>query len=127
MGLKQIFLMKRSDYIFKKKITKIIKPNLIKLKKYKIAFTTLDGKEHEFNRLDFIDDNTICCSVGEYYLIGEKYLEDDEGNIYPIDNVQKIRFELVDSIENVVEKHIGGGIRYVWYPREMIEIYSDES
>lgn len=87
----------------------------------------MDGEEHEFNRLNYINDNAIRCSVGEYYLIGEHFLEDDERNLYPIVNIQKISFDLVDILENVIEKYRTGGIQYVWYPKDMIEIYSDES
>lgn len=87
----------------------------------------MDGEEHEFNRLNYIDDNAIRCLVGEYYLIGEHFLENDEGNLYPIVNIQKISFDLVDILENVIKKYRAGGIQYVWYPKDMIEIYSDES
>lgn len=87
----------------------------------------MDGIEHEFNKLNYIDENTMCCSVGEYYLIGKDFLEDDEKNIYPIENIQKIRFDLVDVKENVIEKYRYGSIRYIWYSKDMIEIYSDES
>lgn len=90
-------------------------------------FITLDGKEHEFNRLNYIDTNAISCSVGEYYLIGERFLQDDEGSIYPIENIQKIRFDLENIIEDVIEKYQDGGFRYVWYSKDMIEKYSDES
>lgn len=100
---------------------------MISLKKYKIVFTTIDGIEHEFNRLNYIDENTISCSVGKYYLIGEYFLQDDEENIYPIENIQKIRFDLVNVIENVIEKYKYGSVRYIWYSKDMIDVYPDES
>lgn len=97
------------------------------MKKYKIVFTTLDGVEHEFNRLNYIDENTISCSIGKYYLIGKHFLQDDEENIYPIENIQKIRFDLVDVIKNAIEKYMCGSIRHIWYSKDMIKVYSDEA
>lgn len=110
-----------------KRISKLFEPKLTTLEKYKIVFITLDGEEHECNRINYIDPNTISCSVGDYYLIGEKYLENDEGYIYPIENIQKIKFVLVTTLENVVEKYRDAGWRYVWYPEHIIEIYNNES
>lgn len=110
-----------------KMIKKIFKPNLIILKKYKIVFVTLDDKEHEFNRLNYIDENAISCSVGKYYLIEKHFLEDDDENIYPIENILKIRFDLVDTIENAIEKYMYGDVRHVWYSKDMIEMYLDEA
>lgn len=111
--------------LFKRRF-KFFETKLTTLEKYKILFTTIDGEEHESNRINYIDPNTISCSVGDYYLIGEKYLEYDEGYIYPIENIQKIKFVLVSTLENVVEKW-DTGWRYVWYPEDIIEIYNNES
>lgn len=83
--------------------------------------------KHEFNRLNYIDENTISCSVGKYYLIGKHFLEDDEENIYPIENIQKIKFDLVDTIENAIERYQCGSVRCIWYSKDMIDIYSDET
>lgn len=105
----------------------IFKPSLTDLKRYKISFTTIDGIEHEFNRLNYIDENAISCSARKYYLIGKDFLEDDDENIYPIENIQKIRFDLVDVIKNAIEKYKCGSIRHIWYSKDMIEVYSDEA
>lgn len=115
------------NWIFFKKIADIFKPCLTTLKRYKIVFTTLDGEDYEYSRVNYIDDDTIQCSVGEYFLIGENFLEDDEGNIYPIENIQKIRFDLVDTIDNVIVKYVGGSIRQTWYSNNDIKIYPEKT
>lgn len=97
------------------------------MRKYKIVFTSLDGKKHEFSRMNYADDNSIQCSVGEYYLIGESFLKDDDDNIYPIDTIQNIRFDLVDKIENVIVRYICGSIRQTWYSKNKIKIYSEKT
>lgn len=117
----------RCQKIFKIKKLKIFKPNVITLEKYKIVFKTIDGENHEYNKLNYADPNAILCSIGEYFLIGEKFLKDDEDYIYPIENIQKIKFILVDKKENVIEKYVGGSIRYIWYPKKLIKIYSEET
>lgn len=110
-----------------KRILKLFEPKTTSLEKYKILFTTKDGVEHEFNKLNYIDPNTISCSVDDYFLIGEKYLRDDDMCLYPIKNIQKINFVLVSTIERVIEKYKDPGIRYIWYPKDIIEIYSKET
>jgi hypothetical protein len=112
---------------FKKKITEIKKPKTTTLEKYHIYFKTVDGEMHEFTRLCAANPNAIVYSIPDYYMLGKKYLEDDEDVKYPINNIISIRFELVDTIENVIElKEEGGlGIKQLWYPKEEIKIFEE--
>lgn len=111
-------------HIFKER--KRFKPNTTTLSKYKIVFKTVDGAEHEFNQMNYIDTSTIRCSVGEIYLDNEHFLKDDDGCLYPIENLLEIRFVLVDTIENVIVRYMLDHIERIWYPEDNIEIYTDD-
>jgi len=110
--------------MFKKKI---VKPELTTLKKYKINFTTVDGINHTYTKVPYADGDSVLCSIGEYYMIDEKFLKDDEGLLYPINNIVKIEFVETETIENVVKKYYGSICSYTWYQKKDIEIYIDNS
>ena len=57
---------------------------------YKICFKTIDNKEHVYSKSKYIDEQMINCSPLEFFLAGEKYLKDDDGIMYPINNVLSI-------------------------------------
>lgn len=110
----------------KDKIKKFLEPETVTLTHYIIKFRTVDGVDHEFNRMSYIDENAIICSPLEYYLIGKEYLKDDEGVFYPMNNIISIRAVKDETINNVVEKSYGGSFRYTWYCKGDIEIYNEE-
>jgi hypothetical protein len=112
---------------FKKKIEKIKKPKTTTLEKYHIHFKTVDGEMHEFTRLCAANPNAIVCSIPDYYMIDKKYLEDDEDVKYPVNNIISIQFELVDTIENVIELNAeyGLSLKQLWYPKEEIKIFEE--
>jgi hypothetical protein len=112
---------------FKKKIAEIKKPKTTTLEQYHIHFKTVDGEMHKFTRLCAANPNAIVCSIPDYYMIDKKYLEDDEDVKYPINNIISIRFELVDTIENVIElsEECGLCIKQLWYPKEEIKIFEE--
>lgn len=94
------------------------------LKHYKLVFKTIDGETHEFNRISHIDESAITCSALDYYLSNEKFLKDDAGVHYPIQNIISIQFELDNVIENArkIVFENAFGICLVWYSKENIEI-----
>lgn len=107
--------------MLKEKIKKLFEPETTTLEKYKMVFTTVDGKEHEFNRINYADSSAIWCSVGDFYLMClDDYLKDDDGTFYPIKNVVSINFILVDTLNNVIKR--GKDIAQVFYPRNEIKI-----
>lgn len=110
---------------FKKKITEIKKPKTTTLEKYHIHFKTVDGEIHKFTRMCAANPNAIVWSIPDYYMIDRKYLEDDEEVKYPFNNIISIRFELVDTIENVVELREEHGFKQLWYPKEEIKIFEE--
>ena len=112
---------------FKKKTAEVTKPKTTTLEKYHIHFKTVDGEAHKFTRMCAANPNAITCSVPDYYMIDKKYLEDDEEVKYPINNIVSIRFELVDTIENVIELSDDWGlcIKQLWYPKKEIKIFEE--
>ena len=98
---------------------KTVAPKTTNLLKHHIHFTTVDGVKHTFTGVAWMDPEVIRCSCSEYYLIGEKFMKDDNGVHYPMENVLSIEFEPVDYKENVIVKD-----RYkVFYQLDEIEIY----
>lgn len=97
------------------------------LEKYKIVFKTVDGECHEFHGMEYCDKAQISCSPGEYYMIGKEYLKDDDGQIYPINNIIKIKFEKISEIQNVIQKSYNLGNPYVFYGEKDITIYDSKS
>lgn len=96
----------------------------VTLKHYKMVFKTIDEEVHEFNKINPINESVITCSALEYYLNGEKFLKDDTGVHYPIQNVISIKFELDRVIENVEKVVLSDslGLCLVWYPKDLIKI-----
>jgi hypothetical protein len=100
------------------KIKKFTEPETTTLLKHQIRFTTVDGKEHLFTGCAWVDPNVLRCTCAEYYLIGQKFLQDDDNIQYPMENILSIKFEPVDYKENVITK------RYqVYYQEYEIKIY----
>lgn len=108
---------------------KIIKPELITLKKYKAIFKTTDGEWHEYNNYNYVDPETITCTIPEYLMIRTKYMKDDNFNMYPLENVVCIKWEISDIIENVIkkrEKIIFVEFSHTFYEEEDIKIWEDK-
>lgn len=113
---------------FKKKIAEIKKPKTTTLEKYHIHFKTVDGEEHTFTRMCPANPNALTTrDVPNYYMIDKRYLEDDEDVKYPVNNIISIRFELVKTIENVIElsDNCGFDIKKLWYQLDDIEIFEE--
>ena len=71
---------------------------------YTAHFTTTDGKEHSFNKYRYGAPDKIKCSVPEYIMIDVKsngYLKDDNGVMYPLQNVVSIYWNKDDEIHDV--------------------------
>lgn len=100
------------------KIKKFTEPETTTLLRHQIRFTTVDGKEHLFTGCAWVDPNVLHCTCAEYYLIGQKFLQDDDAVQYPMENILSIKFEPVDYKENVIPN------RYqVYYQEKEIKIY----
>lgn len=72
---------------------------------YTAHFTTIDGKEHSSNQYRYGAPEYLECPVPEYIMIDVKtdgYLKDDDGIMYPLQNVVSISWECDDIIENAI-------------------------
>lgn len=109
----------------KNKNKQLLKPDLVTLVKYKVIFKTIDGEWHEYNHYNYADPKAIKCSVPEYIMIGEEYMIDDDSNMYPLKNIVCIKWEITDTIKNVIEKRHCSDIRYVFYNEDDIKIWRE--
>ena len=89
-----------------------------------IYFTTIDGEKHEYNGATLFDDDTAYGSFLDCYLEEEKYLRDDDGKRYPINNIISISEEVDFKVHNVKTQWMDAslGLAQIWYPDfEVIE------
>ena len=108
----------------KKKVKELKKPNTTTLERYNIHFKTVDGEQHTYTRLCASNPNAIVSrDIPNFYLIDRKYLFDDEGIKYPINNIISIRFELIEEIDNVIELMDNPYFKKVWYQDDEIKIF----
>lgn len=76
---------------FFKKITP-----LIEVIHYSVRFKTIDGNVHQYTHFRYADPAQLNCSIPEYLMCLIKtdgYLEDDDGLMYPLQNVIQIEWE----------------------------------
>lgn len=110
---------------FKKMSEQLEKENPLRvtLTGFDIEFTTLDGAKHIFSRVNYMDENTLIDRDGlHYYICDKKFLKDDDGVIYPMENIISIRKVNVQLLTNVKAKHIPGTCyNKTYYPEEDIE------
>lgn len=117
--------MKFFEFLKNKK-KELLKPELVDLVKYKAIFKTVDGEWHEYNKYNYADPESIIRSIPEYIMIDTKYMRDNNYNMYPLENIICIKWEISDVIENVIKKRYGGEFSYTFYEKEDIEVWSEE-
>lgn len=74
---------------------------------YTVHFTTIDGATHSYNKYRYGAPEQITCSIPKYIMISVKsdgYLKDNNGVMYPLQNVVSISWECDDIIEGVALK-----------------------
>lgn len=101
----------------------LFKKESVTLKHYKLVFKTIDNQTHEYNYICYVDENCISCSALEYYLIGQDFLQDDKGNMYPIQNIISIEFQLDDILENCQKQYSSRfcDMPLIFYPTDKIK------
>lgn len=92
--------------MFKKLFAKVKEMNTIRgtICHYTAHFTTIDGTTHSFNKYRYGAPAQISCTVPEYIMMNVKsdgYLKDNDGVMYPLQNVVSISWECDDTIEGV--------------------------
>lgn len=78
-------------FSFFKKVTP-----LIEVIHYSVCFKTIDGNEHQYTRFRYADPAQLTCSIPEYLMCkikGDGYLKDDDGLMYPLQNVVQIEWK----------------------------------
>lgn len=115
--------MKILDY-FKNKKKELLKPELTTLIKYKAIFKTVDGEWHEFNHYNYADPKSTRCTIPDYIMIDTKYMRDDDYNMYPLENIICIKWEISNVIKNVIIK-TNHSWNYIFYDEDDIEIWSE--
>ena len=69
---------------------------LIEVIHYSVYFKTIDGNKHQYTHFRYADPAQLNCSIPEYLMCGittDGYLEDDNGFMYPLQNVVQIEWE----------------------------------
>ncbi len=80
-------------------------PPLIEVVHYSAYFETIDGEKHQYTRYKYADPTQLVCSIPEYLMYDIKtdgYLEDDNGFMYPLQNV--VRIEWKEDARKTVEQ-----------------------
>ena len=69
---------------------------LIEVIHYSVYFKTIDGNEHQYTHFRYADPAQLNCSIPEYIMCkikGDGYLKDDNGLMYPLQNVIQIKWK----------------------------------
>lgn len=69
---------------------------LIEVIHYSVYFKTIDGNKHQYTHFRYVDPTQLNCAIPEYLMCEIKmdgYLEDDDGLMYPLQNVVQIEWK----------------------------------
>lgn len=67
-------------------------------------FLTVDGEKHSYSKFRYIDEDAIRCSGPEYIMMdirSDGYIKDDNGIMYPLQNILSISWKCDDEIKDV--------------------------
>ena len=80
------------------------------LQKYIAHFVTVDGQQHVgLDDGNWINQDAITCSSPEFLTLYAKrdgYLQDENFVIYPMANILSIKWELINEIKVIADRHI---------------------
>ena len=96
-----------------KKISKK-EPEMITVYSYRAIFKTIDGEIHR-TYFNYLDLDNLACDGPNYIMIGKKYLKDEDGIMYPMQNIISIKWEINDTKEVEVEYIPGTHFRETVY------------
>lgn len=97
---------------FKKTFKK--EPEMITVYSYRAIFKTVDGEIH-YSYFNYLDISRLTCDGPTYIMIGKKYLKDENGVMYPMQNIISIKWEINDTKEVEVEYINGTHFREIVY------------
>ena len=79
---------------------KINEVNMVKVQKFRPIFTTIDGVTHNGIIYKWAIADRLRCDVPTYIMIsitGDKYIEDTDYIMYPLQNIISVKWELIDE------------------------------
>jgi hypothetical protein len=79
---------------------------LVEVIHYSVHFKTIDGNKHSYTHFRYADPTQLNCSIPEYLMClvkSDGYFADDDGLMYPLQNVVQIEWE-EDSRQTVVQR-----------------------
>ena len=89
-------------------------PEMITVYSYRAIFKTIDGEIH-YSYFNYLDISYLTCDGPTYIMIGKKYLKDENGVMYPMQNIISIKWEVNDAKEVEVKYIRGTSFREVMY------------
>lgn len=81
-------------------------PEMITVYSYRATFKTIDGEIH-YSYFNYLDIDNLTCDGPTYLMLGKKYLKDENGVMYPMQNIISIKWE-VNNAKEVEVKYIRG-------------------
>lgn len=110
--------------LLKKKIEKALTPETTTLTDFSIEFTTIDGAVHRYDNIALCDEESIKSSGLEYYLCGKDFLKDNDGIMYPMENIVSIKQIINRYIPHVKKIYVDKSVLFyrTWYQPEEVEI-----
>lgn len=106
-------------------MTKSSKSGLAIFQKKRAIFITVDGKQHIYTRSNYLRVSNLFCSYEKYAMISiseDGYILDDEGIMYPLQNVVSIAWDLIDEIRKIDKDDV---MFKVWYTKNEIDKWRD--
>lgn len=89
-------------------------PEMITVYSYRAIFKTIDGEIH-YSYFNYLDLDNLSCDGPTYLMIGKKYLKDENGVMYPMQNIISIKWEINNAKEVEVEYIRGTHFRETVY------------
>lgn len=95
--------------------------------KWRCFFITVDNKGHlrHYDKL-WSKASGLICTVPEYLMIENKecgYLKDDEGVMYPLENIVSIKWMLLEECDRKLPDTMEAG-RKIYFTQEELEEYA---
>ena len=89
-------------------------PEMITVYSYRATFKTIDGEIH-YSYFNYLDISCLTHDGPTYLMLGKKYLKDENGVMYPMQNIISIKWEINDTKEVEVEYIPGSHFREIIY------------
>ena len=108
-------------------LSKINSPINSHFEKWVCSFVTVDNKIHlrHYDKL-WSKASGLICTVPEYLMIENKecgYLKDDEGVMYPLENIVSIKWMLLEECDRKLPDTMEAG-RKIYFSPEELEKYA---